>query len=279
MLKNISFSASSSFFGSIAEWYRESVICELLTYLEETYFSVSFDSYQNFSVSATTGVTIRNIVLGFAIGIILAAAMVVQTKTGIGGFVRSLITNQCNSPENAKTLSELGYFSNLSVRSALKNGVSLRKLVRCQEEEAVGKSESFTNETQENEPVEAAAVEEFVIDPSTMHFYIPEELHYRAELRYDQKGSSWRFFPCDRVDIPIEEAHQPIDLLLRTAPVLGREGVDGHGADVKLTAAAKDAAAGLRPRGVTLIARKTAALCPTAVAIHNEGNMRKAAVK
>ena len=26
------------------------------------------------------------------------------------------------------------------------------------------------------------------------HFYIPDEEHYRAEVRYDNKGSSWRAF-------------------------------------------------------------------------------------
>ena len=31
----------------------------------------------------------------------------------------------------------------------------------------------------------------FRIDFTTAHFYIPEDLKHRAELRFDQKGSSW----------------------------------------------------------------------------------------
>ena len=30
------------------------------------------------------------------------------------------------------------------------------------------------------------------IDFTTAHFYIPEDLRYRAEIRFDEKGSSWR---------------------------------------------------------------------------------------
>ena len=189
MLKSTVFSASSSFFGSIAEWYQSSVVCELLTYLEETYFSVSFETYSNFSVSSTAGTTIRNIILGIAIGIIIAAAMVVHTKTGVGGFVRTLIKKSCLSPDTAMTLSELGYFSNLSVRRELKKGVSLGKLVRCVETDPPLQKESFIDETQG--ATEAPAT---VIDTSTMHFYIPEELRYRAEIRYDKKDASWLFF-------------------------------------------------------------------------------------
>lgn len=29
------------------------------------------------------------------------------------------------------------------------------------------------------------------VDPSTMHFYIPDELRYRADIRYEKKGSGW----------------------------------------------------------------------------------------
>jgi hypothetical protein len=27
-----------------------------------------------------------------------------------------------------------------------------------------------------------------------MHFYIPEDLRYRAEIRFERKGTSWMFF-------------------------------------------------------------------------------------
>lgn len=186
-MQNSFYLSSSGFFGSIAEWYQNSVICEILTYLEETYFTVSFDSYQNFSVSPTAGNTVRNLIIGIAIGIIIASAMAVHTKRGVGGFVRKLLAMECTSPESAKTLSELGYFQNLSIRRELKKGVTLSKLVLCVEEGAYRSECSSIDKTQgKSKP--------FEIDFSTMHFYVPEDLRYRAEVRFEKKGSTWTSF-------------------------------------------------------------------------------------
>ena len=187
------FLSASGFFGSISEWYQSSVICELLTYLEENYFSVSFDSYKNFSISSSAGNTVRNLILGLAIGIIVASAMTVHTKKGLGGFVRALLKEDCTSPERAKTLSELGYFQSIAVRRDLKKGVTLSKLVHCREQEEATIAVQDASEGEEKAPEEAKRTQ-FVIDPATMHFYIPEDLRYRAELRFEKAGSTWRSF-------------------------------------------------------------------------------------
>lgn len=186
MLQNSTLASDTSIWTSLAEWYQGSLICEILTYLEDTYFSISFDSYQNFSLTSSTGVTIRNVILGIAIGIIIASAMIVHTKCHTGKFVRKLLRENCTSPEQAKTLLELGYFKNPSIRRMLKSGVTLGKLVHCKELEEPSGEESFTDETQKKKPL--------AIDFSTMHFYIPEELRYRAEIRFEEKGSSWLSF-------------------------------------------------------------------------------------
>ena len=185
--------ASGSFWESVVEWYQKSVICELLTYLEEKYFSVSLGSYQNLSISATTGTTIRNTILAIAIGLIIASAMMVHTRRGLGKFIHALLKNNCNTPDNAKTLSELGFYQNPSLRHALKKGVTFGKLVRCKEEDEWLQNESFTDETAEEKPTERKE-EVFAIDCSTMHFYVPEEFRYRAEIRFEKKGTSWGFF-------------------------------------------------------------------------------------
>ena len=187
--------ASESFWESVAAWYQKSVICELLTYLEEKYFSVSLGSYQNISVSATTGKNIRNIILAIAIGLIVASAMMVHTRRGLGKFIHTLLKNDCTSADKAKTLSELGFYQNHSVRSALKRGVTFGKLVCCKEEKEWSATQSFTNETVEKDgSTKDASRGEFAINCSTMHFYIPEDLRYRAEIRFEKKGTSWGFF-------------------------------------------------------------------------------------
>ena len=35
---------------------------------------------------------------------------------------------------------------------------------------------------------------DYRINFDTDHFYIPDEEHYRAEIRYEEKGSGWRAF-------------------------------------------------------------------------------------
>ena len=189
MLQSHALSSGVSIWKRIAEWYQDSLICEIFTYLEDTYFSVSFGSYQNFSVSESTAVTVRNTILGIAIGIIIASAMMVYTKRVLGGFVRTLLRNECTSPETAKTLLELGYFKNASIRKELKKGVTLCKLVYCKEREESLQACSFTDETPSQKGSDT-----FAIDLNTMHFFIPEELRDRAEIRFENKGSTWGFF-------------------------------------------------------------------------------------
>lgn len=192
-MKNFFSLSANGFFGSISEWYQSSVICELLTYLEETYFTVTFDHYSNFSVSSEAGTMVRNIILGLAIGIIIASAMAVHTRRGLGGFVRKLIGEECLSPDQAKTLMELGYFQNFSVRRELKKGVTLCKLVVCKEQEEL-QNKSSTVETEEQIEEKKHLSEDFEIDFTTCHFYIPEDLRYRAEVRFEKAGSTWRSF-------------------------------------------------------------------------------------
>ena len=201
-------SAGVSFWESLNTWYQKSLVCEILTYLEEKYFSVSLGAYQNLSVSRNTGTNIRNIILAVAIGLIIASAMAVYTRRGMGAFIRTMLKNDCTSPENAKTLSELGYYNDLSIRRALKSGVTFGKLVKCKEEEEWSAERSFTDETDKKQ--EHAA---FCLDCSTMHFYIPEEYRYRAEIRFEKKGTSWGFFAIVVVATVIGAA-----LLCRFAP-------------------------------------------------------------
>ena len=182
MFQPFALTSDTSIWTSLAEWYQDSLICEILTYLENNYFSISFDTYQNFAPTTSTGATIRNVIIGIAIGIIIASAMIVHTKRSTGKFIRTLLKENCTSPQGAKTLLQLGYFKNPSIRRALKSGVTLGKLVVCKEQENTSTAESFARETQNQKP--------FVIDFATMHFYIPEDLRYRAEIRFEQKGSS-----------------------------------------------------------------------------------------
>lgn len=150
-------------------WYHRSVFRELIDYLDTTYFSVDLGIYQHFSVSSQTGSVVKNLILGLAFGFILAAGISCYLKTVHGGFVRRLLAEGCNSPETARSLYELGYFHNISIRNQLRRGGTIGALVR-----RVGAA---------GEPATDAT------DLSAARFYIPEDLRYRAEFRYEKKGS------------------------------------------------------------------------------------------
>lgn len=207
---------SLSFWEKLAAWYEQSALCELLTYIEERYFSVEFGIYENFSVTGGLGENVRNIIIAIALALIAVSVMNAYTRQNLGGFVRRLISEDCLSPDRAKTLSELGYFRSTSIRRALSRGTTLRLVVRRADETETDDAQS-TDETvpaaesdsilengdgnpdtvsesasaAEETPVSKSEEQGSRIDFLTARFYVPEELRYRAEIRFRTKGSSW----------------------------------------------------------------------------------------
>lgn len=192
MSKNLIAMMGATPLDELAEWYENSVFAELLEYLSTRYFTVDFGNYENFSVSSGAGVMARNLILAFAFGFIAAILLTAYTRVHLGGFVRRLIKAECNSPESAKTLYELGFFRSVSIRSALKRGSALRMAVRyCTPEDreaACVKTSLAEGETAPEIP-ERQLCEK--IDFMRDAFYVPESLRIRAELRFESKGSGW----------------------------------------------------------------------------------------
>ena len=195
-------SSELSFWERIAEWYQGSVIRELINYFYEKYFTIEFGAYENFTVADGFGTTLRSIVIALMLGIIASALLTAHMRIGLGTFVKKLLKEECLSPEQAKTLLELGYFRSPMIRRELERGSVLRMVVHCRErDEKEGKAESeATGEVTENAVQEQKKPQKRAyvlqkgekIDFATAHFYIPEELRYRAEIRFDAKGSNWR---------------------------------------------------------------------------------------
>ena len=199
MIATIScFAAGSSLWEKISEWYQGSLIRELINYFSEEYFTMELGTYDNFAISGASGAALRNIILAVACGIILATFMTLYTRRGLGGFVRRLIKAEANSPENAKTLMELGYFRSVMIRRELARGSALRMVVRCPEQEAfeTGAVESAQDGTSGSSAGQGSAEKRtrpllFRHNFLTSRFYIPEDLRARAEVRFDAKGSGW----------------------------------------------------------------------------------------
>lgn len=173
----------------------QSLIEELWEYLVETYFTLNLPYFENFSIKTTGLVTLPNILIGLTLGIIIASACTIYNKRYVGAFVRHMLYNDCLDHNSAKTLYELGYHKNPTIRSVVKSGKTLSKWVRCVEEDEFNadierKREAFAEE-HKNDPQKAKFIApEFKRDPGTMHFYIPEEKKYAAEIKFDAKGAN-----------------------------------------------------------------------------------------
>ena len=98
-------------------------------------FSTGYNDYQHIQMGTGTIVTLRNIVLGLFIGLIIAACVAFYDKNRLGAFVRKLVKDECLWPEKAKTLGELGFLKNPGVRNSLKRGKVLGNTVHCVEKE------------------------------------------------------------------------------------------------------------------------------------------------
>ncbi len=169
---------------------------ELWEYFEGKYLSMGTGQYEYINFGTSTVVTMQTIVLGLFGGMILAAIIAFYDKNRLGAFVRTLIKEQCLWPEKAQTIYDLGFGGNHGVKASLRGKNQLGRIVRCVEKEAYER---------EVEAARAAYIEkngsdkDFFMPPyrinfDTDHFYIPDEEHYRADVRYENKGSGWRAF-------------------------------------------------------------------------------------
>ena len=175
---------------------QPSLIEELWNYFDDKYFSTDMTQYENLNLGTGSLVTMRNIVLGLFIGIIIAAAMACFDKNVLGDFVRKIVYEECFSPETAKTLYELGYARNTAVRSNLKRGTKLGRIVRSVERDAYERDTAAARAAyiEKHGSDKGFSSPAFKLDVSTAHFYIPDEEHYRAEIRFEKGGSGWRAF-------------------------------------------------------------------------------------
>ena len=153
--------------------------------------------YTNINVYATELKMILSFIIGIGVGIIIAAFMSLFTKRTLGDFVRRVIERDALSPESAKTLDELDYFDRLIIRRAVAKSVSLRRVLKCREEEEFYAEQKLKREEHEKKRAEDRSIgrfkeTEYKVDADKDSFFIPEELKYMAEIKFDKKGATLR---------------------------------------------------------------------------------------
>ena len=199
---------SKTIWERLSSWYQSSLLHELLTYLQNRYFRLEFDTYENISIDFAAAQTVQSFIIALCFGIIAAAFLSVYVRIGLGGFVHRLLKEDCTAPERAKGLLELGFFRSPMIRRELSRGVTLRKVVYyvpadanadASADPATNEATETTESTESTEAAPATVGQQLPddtaarrrLDLTTARFYIPEDLRYRAELRFRKKGSGW----------------------------------------------------------------------------------------
>lgn len=191
---------------------------EVWEYVKEHYLNLDFSRYDNLNISPTA-TTLSVIVIGLTVGIFFAAFYAVFQKN-LGGIpVRALLSSKAHGVKDAMTLEELSLSKSVFSRFALKCFLAVKKTVACvpietrdaakAEAEKKKKPSVFDNapsisDTPDmtKEEIENLANETVRSEPnllfkkkrirlSEVAFYIPDGLRYRAEFRFDKKGTSF----------------------------------------------------------------------------------------
>ena len=163
--------------------------------------------YNNFELY-NPFVSVRLIVWAMFAGFVVASLMAVYNKRVLGGFVKSILANGCTSPDTAKTIIDLGYGTDWFIKNALRKDTVLRRFVTRVKDEAdvadvaneadvadkAEKTDAEGDGESPPQPVKKAQSRHEQIDFMTARFYIPEELKYRAEVRYAGRGTDFTSF-------------------------------------------------------------------------------------
>lgn len=169
---------------------------ELWEYFVDTYFSADVPYLENYNLGTGSLVTLQGIIIGLSIGLALASIGTIYSKKHLGDFVRKLIYDECFDAKSAKTLYELGYLKDAGVRGAVKSGGTLSLWARCVEEDEFysaleTKREEFNEAHKNDEKPPKFKEPEFKRDVNSMHFYLPADKKYAAEIKFDSKGANW----------------------------------------------------------------------------------------
>ncbi len=146
--------------------------------------------YQNFELY-NPFVSVKLIVWALFAGFIFASLLAVYNKRLIGSIVKKMISEGALSPERALTVTELGFGTDWFIKNALRTDDALLKFVK-----RVDASPDKENEKNaENEDTaQTSRGGHDIIDFETARFYIPEDLKYRAEVRYASRGTDFVAF-------------------------------------------------------------------------------------
>lgn len=135
------------------------------------------DRIREFLADSATG-SFELVLVCVYIGVIAACALALYDKRTLGNYVRTLIRLGASSPEKALTLRETGYEKKFAIKRELRGNGVYKGLVYEASEQVEIDGQGH-----------AVPIFREKFDEETARFYIPEQLKYRAELRFEKKGT------------------------------------------------------------------------------------------
>ena len=132
------------------------------------------------------GSSLELAIWGMYLGIVLASLLALYEKRVIGKFVRTILQRGALSPENAVTLSDLGYERNPFIRRTLRGKTALSTLVYMP-----GEDHGLPEDPEPDEELHPIPAIRGKIDLTSKNakFYIPAPLRHRATIRFEQHGT------------------------------------------------------------------------------------------
>ena len=168
---------------------------DVWNYLYDAYFNLGSGN-ENLGSETSHLVTVGSVVFGLYIGALIACAVMVYNRQIVGSAVRRMLDSKIHKREDAITLSELGYKKNFLIRSMFRDSHSLRRVVKCVEEEDFYAEQNaarveYDKKREAGEKLPRFREEIYRVDIENDHFYIPEELEITAVTKFRKKGSTW----------------------------------------------------------------------------------------
>ena len=168
---------------------------DIWSYLSDAYFNMG-EGYTNLGTDSSHLITVGTVVFGLYIGALIACIAMFYNRQIVGGAVRRMLEMKIDSREKAITVSELGYKKNFFVRSLFRDSNSLRKVVKCVEEDEFYAEQNaslieYEKRREAGEKLPRFHEEIYRIDIDNDRFYIPEENEIAAEIKFRKKGSTW----------------------------------------------------------------------------------------
>ena len=168
---------------------------DVWNYLYDAYFNMG-EGYTNLGSDTNPLISVGTVVFGLYIGTIIACIVIFYNRQIVGSAVRRMLDRKIDSKEFAVTLSELGYDKNFLIRSFFRDNYSLKRVVKCVEEEDFyseqnASREEYDKKREAGEKLPRFREEIYRVDVEKDHFYIPKDLEIEAVTKFNKKGSTW----------------------------------------------------------------------------------------